>query len=221
MVDYPGKEQATFPADKEEHIRKEIRHRLEKCGAGTEDIAYVAGLSAGSEIIFAEICAEMGIPVKAYLPLPESAYVREFVSPAGSNWVDRFYKVRNHPLVDENYQSERLGEPKEKDELFRCERNNRWALYASLLRGVDKVRLIALYDGKGGTPKDRDAHLVKHMIELMRDMGGSIELINSARYLHNFIDGAFDGLPDLSKPAVTEVVKKKKHRAPAARRKKS
>ncbi|MEW6404488.1 MAG: tetratricopeptide repeat-containing protein, partial [Chloroflexota bacterium] len=219
MVDHQRKEQPTFPAAKEKHIRAEIKSRLEKHGAGPEDIAYMAGLSAGSEIIFAEICAEIGMPVKAYLPLPEAAYVREFVSPAGEAWVERFYKVRNHPLVDENYQTERLGEPKEKDdELYRYERNNRWALYSSLLRGIDKVRLIALYDGKGGHPRDRDAHLVKHMIELMRDTGGSIDFINSAKYLHDFLDNALDNLPNLDKPAVVETTKKKAASRPRRKR---
>ena len=96
-----------------------------------------AGLSAGSEILFAEICAEKGIKVRAYLPLPESAYIREFVSPGGDAWVERFYKIRNHPLVDEMYQIENVGLPKEGDDPY--ERNNRWALYSSLVRGIDKV----------------------------------------------------------------------------------
>jgi len=221
MVDHPGKEQKSFPADKEEHICKAIREGLKKYDAGPDDRAYLAGLSAGSEIIFAEVCAGLGMTVKSYLPLPESAYIREFVAPGGDAWVERFYKVRNHPLVDENYQSERLGPPKEGDDLY--ERNNRWALYSSLVRGVDKVRLIALWDGKGGRPKDRDARLVKHMIELMRETGGTVEQINSAKYIHSFVDGTFEGLPDLSKPVIPVVaksVKKKRDSISESRRKK-
>jgi hypothetical protein len=42
---------------------------------------------------------------------------------------------------------------------------------------------------------------VRHMVELMRNTGGTIEQINTSKYIHSFIDGAFDGLPDLSKPA--------------------
>jgi hypothetical protein len=58
------------------------------------------------------------------------------------------------------------------------ERNNRWALYSALIRGIDKVRLIAVWDGKNELAADLDARLVKHMIDLMRDTGGIIEQIN-------------------------------------------
>jgi hypothetical protein len=130
--------------------------------------------------------------VKAFLPLPESAYVRQFVTPGGDNWVERFYKIRNHPLVEEFYQVENVGLPKAGDDPY--ERNNRWALYSSLGRGIDKVHLIALWNSHGDKPKDRDARLVYHMIELMRDTGGSIEQINTSKYLQRTIDNVLDRL---------------------------
>jgi tetratricopeptide (TPR) repeat protein len=212
MVDFPGKEKSTFPADKENEIRHEIRKKLEKFNAGPDDRAFTAGLSAGSEIIFAEVCAEKGIKVKAYLPLPEAAYIREFISPGGEAWVERFYKVRNHPLVDEIYQIENLGAPKEGNDPY--ERNNRWALYASLGRGIDKVRLITLWDAQGGQPKDRDARLVRHMVDLMRDTGGVIEQINPSKYIHGVIDSDHDGLPDPIKPAPAPARKVKNKKKP-------
>ncbi|HMB22406.1 MAG TPA: hypothetical protein VKP08_06245, partial [Anaerolineales bacterium] len=81
-----------------------------------------------------------------------------------------------HPLVDEFYQPDCVGLPKEGDNIH--ERNNRWALYSALTRGIDKVRLIAVWDGKGEVCTDLDAHLIKHMVDLMRDTGGMIEQIN-------------------------------------------
>ncbi len=210
MVDYPSKEKKTFPENKAAELRTEIRKKLEKHNAGPNDIAILAGLSAGSEIIFAEVCAEKGISVNAHLPLPEAAYIREFVSPGGESWVDRFYKIRSHPLVDEYYQLENVGEVKEGDDAY--ERNNRWALYSSLVRGTDKVTLIAVWNGLGGRPKDRDARLVRHLVELMRETGGKLETINTSKFIHGFIAGAIDGLPDLSKPvpvpAKTKIQKK-------------
>ncbi len=192
MVDHPSKDKKTFPADKENEIRQEILLKLESLNAGPDDRAYVAGLSAGSEILFAEICAEKGIKVRAYLPLPESAYIRQFVSPGGDAWVDRFYKIRNHQLVDEQYQIENVGLPKPGDDPY--ERNNRWALYSSLGRGIDKVTLIALWNAHGDIPKDRDARLVHHMIELMRDTGGAIEQISTSKYVHRIVDNGLDRL---------------------------
>jgi hypothetical protein len=136
-------------------------------------------MDAGSELIFVELCAERGVPVQAYFPSPEAPYVRDFVSPGGEQWVERFYRMRNHPLVDEFYQPDQVGLPKEGDNVH--ERNNRWALYSSLTRGIDKVRLIALWDGKNELSKDLDARLVKHMVDLMRDTGGMVEHINSEK----------------------------------------
>jgi tetratricopeptide (TPR) repeat protein len=190
MIDYPSKEKKTFPVDKENEIRQEILLKLESLNAGPDDRGFVAGLSAGSEILFAEICAEKGIKVRAYLPMPESAYIRQFVSPGGDAWVDRFYKIKNHTLVEEMYQIENVGLPREGDDPY--ERNNRWALYSSLGRGIDKVTLIALWNAHGDRPKDRDARLVYHMIELMRNTGGAIEQISTSKYVHRINDN----LPD-------------------------
>jgi tetratricopeptide (TPR) repeat protein len=189
MVDHPGKEKKTFPADKEAEIRQEIQEKLESFNLIPDDRAFVGGLSAGSEILFAEICAEKGIKVKAFLPLPESAYIRKFVSPGGDAWVDRFYKIRNHPLVEEFYQIENVGLPKSGDDPY--ERNNRWALYSSLGHGIDKLRVLALWNTYGDKPKDQDARLVQHMIELTRDLGGSIEQISTAKFLQKTMDNVF------------------------------
>jgi hypothetical protein len=192
-VDHSGKQQHNFAPNMEDTVRQEIIKRLEKHKAGPGDLAFTAGLSAGSELIFAEVCLQKGIHVGSHLPVSESAYVRDFVTPGGDPWVERFYKVRNHPLSDEMYQVEHVGKPKNGDDLH--ERNNRWALYSSLLHGVDKVRLIAFWDGKGGRQRDRDARLVRHMVQLMRDTGGLVEHIHASKLMHLPFAGEFGELP--------------------------
>jgi len=176
MINNSKKKESHFPPEKEDDIKRAIRAALAKHNAGPDDLALTTGMDAGSEIIFVELCVERGIPVQAYFPTPEAPYVRDFVSPGGDQWVERFYKMRNHPLVDEFYQPEQVGLPKEGDNVH--ERNNRWALYSALVHGVDKARLIAVWDGKGESSKDLDARLVKHMVDLMRDTGGIVEHIN-------------------------------------------
>jgi hypothetical protein len=176
MIDHPRKKNSYFPPEKESDIKKAIEIVLNKHKAGPDDLAVTTGMDAGSEIIFVECCVERGIPVQAYFPAAEAPYVRDFVSPGGEGWVERFYRMRNHPLVDEFYQPDQVGSPKPGDNVH--ERNNRWALYSALTRGIDKVRLVALWDGKNENPPDLDARLVKHMIDLMRDTGGMVEHIN-------------------------------------------
>ena len=205
MVDHAGKDKKNFPAVKENEIRNEIVKALEKYNAKPNDHAFLAGLSAGSEIIFAEVCIEKGIAVDLHLPLAEAGYIKEFVSPCGDSWTDRFYKIRSHSLVEEFYQRENIGLAKEGDDPY--ERNNRWALYSSLIRGVAKVTLIAVWNGVGGQIKDRDAKLTRHMVELMRDTGGKIEAINTSKYIYSVIDNA---LSEIIKDAAT-------HKTPAPR----
>jgi hypothetical protein len=193
MINNSKKKDSHFPPEKEEDIRRAIQAVLNKQNSGPDDMAVTTGMDAGSEIIFVELCVERGIPVRAYFPTAEAPYVRDFVSPGGEQWVERFYRMRNHPLVDEFYQPEQVGLPKEGDNVH--ERNNRWALYSALLRGIDKVRLIALWDGKNESSKDLDVRLVKHMVDLMRDTGGMVEQINP-----------FKLLPDLPVPAPVVVL---------------
>ncbi|MFT3893798.1 MAG: TRAFs-binding domain-containing protein [Anaerolineales bacterium] len=179
MISNPKKKENHFPPEKEEEIRKAICAVLDKYNAGPDNLAVTTGMDAGSEIIFVESCAERGIRVQCYFPYAEAPYVRDFVSPGGEQWVERFYRMRNDPLVDEFYQPDQVGLPKDGDNVH--ERNNRWALYSALVRGIDKVRLIAVWDGKNELSPDLDARLVKHMVDVMRDTGGIIEHINPVK----------------------------------------
>lgn len=203
MVNHARKIGSHFPPEKEKDIRTAIRSVLKKHNAGPDDIAITTGMDAGSEIIFVESCVERGVPVHAYFPFAEAPYIRDFVSPGGEEWVERFYKMRNHPIVDEFYQHERVGLPKENDNIH--ERNNRWALYSSLMRGIDKVRLIALWDGKNDMSEDLDVHLVKHMVDLMRDTGGMVEQINPTKLTIETIENVADAVGT----KITEKVSKK------------
>jgi len=178
-----------------------------------DDLAVTTGMDAGSEIIFVECCAGRGTPVQAYFPFAEAPYVRDFVSPGGEQWVERFYRMRNHPLVDEFYQPDQVGLPKQGDNVH--ERNNRWALYSSLTRGIDKVRLIALWDGKNEQSKDLDARLVKHMVDLMRDTGGMVEHINPSK-----LNAQMDEETTLAS-VKTEVANKPVEKAPSVKKKRS
>jgi tetratricopeptide (TPR) repeat protein len=201
MVDFNGKDKKAFPPEKEAEIRQEIRKRVEKFKPGPQDRGFLAGLSAGSEIIFAEVCAEAGMKVKVFLPHSDSTYIRKFVSPAGETWVDRFYKVRNEPLVDEIYQIEHLGQPKDGDNLY--ERNSRWAIYSALGRvGADNMYMVAVANEFVGDTKDRDILLTRYMVDLMRNVGGRVEeFVNPTKYIYNVIDSALERLIMQGTPA--------------------
>ncbi|HLO28017.1 MAG TPA: hypothetical protein VK249_02710, partial [Anaerolineales bacterium] len=220
MISNPQKRENQFPPEKESEIKEAIHAILDKYDAGPDDLAVTTGMDAGSEILFVESCAERGVPVQAYFPVPEAPYVRDFVSPGGDQWVERFYRMRNHHLVDEFYQPDCVGLPKEGDNIH--ERNNRWALYSALARGIDKVRLIALWDGKGEIARDLDARLVKHMVDLMRDTGGMVEQINPVKLSRILrADLPLEAEPILAEPIKdTPAPNGKSLKKPAARKKK-
>jgi hypothetical protein len=181
MVDYSRKLEQHFAPAKEAVLKEAICKVLDKYTAGPDDLAFTAGMSGGCELIFIECCLERGMRIKTYMPIPEAQYVRDYVSVCGDNWTERFYKARNNPLCDEYYQPDHIGAVKADDDLN--ERNNRWALYSSLERGMDKVRLIAVWDGRNEISQYRDARQVKHMVDLMRDMGGKVDHINPSKIL--------------------------------------
>ena len=183
-----GGEEGCFPTTMEENIIAEIGQMLDKYKADSNDLAITAGMAAGGDLLFIEACTARSIPVATHMPVSEPVYVRDFVSPAGDAWVERFYKMRNHPLVNEYYQTDMVGLARPGDDVY--ERNNRWALYSAMVRGVDNLRLIALYDDKRGTGHDAlDAQLVKHMIDLMREAGGQVEIINPSKITPFGLDG--------------------------------
>jgi tetratricopeptide (TPR) repeat protein len=188
MVANPAKATRQFLPEKEKDIKQAIQQSLEKYKAGAGDFAVVAGLSAGSEILFAECCVALGIPVLLYLPELSSAYIRNFVLPAGDAWVERYYKLINDPLTRDLYQPDQVGLPLEGDNIY--ERNCRWALYSAFERGIDKVRLIALWNGKKEDVQDLDVHLVNYMVDLVRDAGCTIEQINPNKIASRIDDAA-------------------------------
>jgi len=171
-----------FPDNIEEVVRQEINRLLDDYEVTSDDLAITAGMAAGGDLIFIESCVARNIPVGTHMPVPEPQYVRDFVGTAGEDWVERFYKMRNHHYVDEYYQPDVVGSPKPGDDVF--ERNNRWALYSAMARGVDNLRLIALFDDKRTVIQDaKDNSIVRHMIDLTRDVGGQVEIISPSKLI--------------------------------------
>lgn len=180
MLDRSDRTLKRFPAALEAEVRKQIQEALDKAKADTNDRAFLGGAACGGDIIFIECCLERGLQVSIYLPYAEPLYIKQFISYGGERWVERYYALRNHPLVSIRFQPERLGKVKKGDNLY--ERNNRWALYSSLFLGIDRVRMIALWDGNSSAQQDMDGLLVSHMVSQMRQMGGVIEHLNITKF---------------------------------------
>ncbi len=178
MIDRPGRPDPRFPAEMEEEVRQRIDAALTKLNANANDMVITPGVACGGDILFIEACLQRGLKVDAYLPFAEARFIEESVSFAGDHWVERFYQIRQHPNVTFHLQPERVGPVPAGDNPYA--RNSRWALYSTLCYGIERVRLIVLWDGKGGDGPGGTGYMVKEV----RQMGGIVEHLNTTKFDH-------------------------------------
>jgi hypothetical protein len=157
---------ARFPRTRaaEEQARLMIRQALTAEVKG--QVGHVIGLAGGAcggDILFHEVCRELGITTEMYLALPENEYVTASVQSGGADWVERFRILlpacSHHVLQSTRMLPKWLTDKPDYDVWQRC---NQWMLASALVSNAPHRTLIALYnseldpDGPGGT-----AHLLE------------------------------------------------------------
>jgi hypothetical protein len=186
MIDAPGREEPRFPPGKEdvarEAIRKAVAAELERPGG----VAYgIAGGASGGDVLFHEVCAELGIPTRLYLALPKGDYIAASVQPAGPEWVERFNQLyQEHPETRVLARTEDLPRwLSEKTEPYSIwQRNNLWMLHNALADEGRNLTLIALWNGKEGDGPGG----TRDLVEKVRERGAKVIHLNS---------GSLFGLP--------------------------
>ncbi len=176
MIDSPTRSPPRFPAEMEKEAQQKIKEVLDHLEANANDLAIAPGIACGGDILFIEACLERQLKVEVYLPFEPAEFIDQSVRFAGDNWVERFYKIKNHPNVTIHLQLEQIGPVPQGDDPF--ERNNRWAFYSSLIYGIDKVRLVVLWNGKGGDGRGGTADMVKQV----RQLGGIVEHLDTTKF---------------------------------------
>lgn len=158
QVDAPGRTTPRFPQAKEPLARAAIREAVERELARSGSAVGIAGGASGGDLLFHEVCAELGVPTRLYLALPPDAYVVASVAPAGPDWVRRFYALQARlPAAPVLARSPDLpGWLRHRRSYSIWQRNNLWTLNEALADGARNVTLIALWnrqqgDGPGGT----------------------------------------------------------------------
>jgi tetratricopeptide (TPR) repeat protein len=194
MIDAPGREHPRFPADGEAVARERIRAavvREMESGAGVAS-GYAGGASGG-DLLFHEVCAELGIPTRLYLAVPPQDYVGRSVRSAGPQWVERFWRLYNERSQQQQVRvlSEATNVQDSSDYLpawLRSkpgyniwQRNNLWMLFNALDEACDptssdpNVTLVALWDGRTGDGPGGTEDLV----EKVEHLGARCEVINT------------------------------------------
>ena len=149
-------------------IRGSVRALLRKHGAAIG----IAGGASGGDILFHEVCGELGVPSRVYLPLPIDRFVAQSVAPAGEEWVRRFEAIAARvPVIVEPGPAEARAQ----DEGRAWERHNLTLLTHALEHGPDHVTVLALWnrepgDGRGGT---------EHLVEQARAEGVDVRILDT------------------------------------------
>jgi tetratricopeptide (TPR) repeat protein len=176
MIDRPDRKPPRFPAEMESEVQERLEELLEKLDAHEGCLAILPGLACGGDILFAEACLKRDISIEVYLPFEPGKFIQESVNFAGDTWVKRFYDIYNNPNVTRHLQPTRLGEVPEGDSPFI--RNNRWALYSTLVNDISRIRLIALWNGQTGDGPGGTADMVNQV----RQLGGIVEHLDITKF---------------------------------------
>lgn len=177
QVDAPGRGEPRFPPDREPIARTAIHDAIEHVVAGECRVLGVAGAASGGDILFHEVCAEVGISTRLYLALPPDVYVAESVAPAGPEWVQRFWVVharhRSAPVLAQTKDPPTWLRHRPDYSIWR--RNNLWTLHETLAAGARHVTVLALWNGKTGDGPGGTAD----MLDIARQHGAETRVLDT------------------------------------------
>ena len=149
--DAPGRETPRFPSEYEETAKEAIRAAIEKelADAGDDDVVAIAGLASGADILFHELCQEMGIKAIAGLPMSREEFIERSLQESGGNWVERFRKLFDG-LEPEVVGGEADRWVTRAGENYPFQRCSMWLATRAFAWPDAEVSVIALWDGKTG-----------------------------------------------------------------------
>ena len=157
-VDAEGREKPRFPRNKEDQARAMIAETVLRERRKTDgELFGIAGGASGGDILFHEVCEDLGIPTTMYLVVPKNEYIKASVADGGPEWVERFKRLydRQQPEILSNTgELPRWLRAKKGYNIW--QRANLWMLHNALHLSKEKLTLIALWDeqtgdGPGGT----------------------------------------------------------------------
>jgi hypothetical protein len=166
MIDKAARPKARFPAYKENDARIKIKNKLlEAINSTNGNFKGIAGGACGGDILFHELCMELGIQSDMYLALPPVEFKKASVSFAGKTWDERF----DHLLEVLPFLVLTKNDDEDKS-ITVWEQTNVWMLNEALKNGGENMTLIALWDGQDGDDKGGTKHMVENAGERKADV---------------------------------------------------
>ena len=160
MIDAPNRKESRFPPRAEAAARAAIREAVLQLrnGGGTPMVG-IAGGASGGDLLFHEVCAELGVATRMRLALPVEEFIATSVAPAGEGWVARFRElVKQLGPSNVRVMGENDGRKYEATEDV-WSRANLWMIEDAVALAPQRT-LLALWDGKGGDGPGGTEHLV-------------------------------------------------------------
>ena len=166
-----------FSPDMETRARAAIRRAVDAITLEYGPVHGMAGAASGGDILFHEVCAELGVPTQVYLPMAQDSFIECSVAPAGSDWVRRFLSLvaRVPPVVVPDGSTGSRNGSVEGGRVW--ERNNECLLHDALGDGAANLTVLVLWDGKPGDGPGGTGHLVT----MAKDAGAQITIIDPRR----------------------------------------
>jgi hypothetical protein len=162
-IDAPDRVKPRFPASQETTARAEIYKTVkEELGENAGPAMAIAGGASGGDLLFLEVCEELGVERRMYLVIPRDEYVKASVAPSGPNWISRFNHQQETAACRTYQQSGALPVwLQDRKDYGVWQRSNAWMLHNALVLGGTNTTLIALWDGKGGDGPGGTQHMVE------------------------------------------------------------
>jgi hypothetical protein len=131
----------------------------------------IAGAASGFDLLFHEVCGELGVPTMVVLPIPKVDYQFQSVLDGGPDWVDRFQRLiaAKPPIILSDSASMPIWAASIANYgVF--QRGNIWMMKEALFRPNANVTLLALWNGKAGDGPGG----TQDMIELAKSQGAKV-----------------------------------------------
>jgi len=156
MIDKADRPVPRFPASKENDVRNMIREKITEVQNKLKPGFTITGISGGAcggDILFHEVCKELGIKTQMFLAMPQKDFIVASVAFAGAGWIGRFEALAEDKGIRkfELYSKGELPKWLQKKPGYNIwKRNNIWEFNSAMVNGGANMSLIALWDGKGG-----------------------------------------------------------------------
>ncbi|MDX1520371.1 MAG: hypothetical protein R3264_01930, partial [Anaerolineae bacterium] len=149
-IDSEDREIPRFPPEAEQVAREMIHEALTReLAAAPGDLLGISGGASGADILFQEVCQELGIRTELFLAFPELDYCRECVQDAGLHWVERFNRLcrtTKPQILSDAGGLPRWLRDRERSGYDVFLRSSHWMIHNALSLGRT-CTLIALWDG--------------------------------------------------------------------------